>query len=166
MAEYYDVRVGLELEGIALMGQRIPYREVAQLAEDWDPEQARYGMSGSEEFKDAEELFHIRLAELCGNPILVQYLRDVNNHIRIVRRLGLPDQDSVMQTYREHHEICQRILANDMDGAAVMLRAHIHESQAKSREVTLAQLQMRRRERALGTDAGSDSATPGTLPAN
>lgn len=166
LAEYYDVRVGLELEGIALMGQRTPYREVAQLAEDWDPQQARYGMSGSEEFKDAEELFHIRLAELCGNPILVQYLRDVNNHIRIVRRLGLPDQDSVMQTYREHHEICQRILANDLDGATVMLRAHIHESQAKSREVTLAQLQMRRRERGLGTDAGTASATPGTLPAH
>lgn len=166
LAEYYDVRVGLELEGIALMGQRIPYREVAQLAEDWNPECERYGVSGTEEFKDAEELFHIRLAELCGNPILVQYLRDVNNHIRIVRRLGLPDRDSVMQTYREHYQICQRILAKDLDGAGVLLRAHIHESQAKSRKVTLAQLQIRRRERGMGIDLGTDSAAPGTLPAD
>ena len=154
LAEYYDVRVGLELEGIALMGQRIPYREVAQLAEDWDPERAGYGVEGSEQFKDAEESFHIRLAGLCGNSVLVQYLRDVNDHIRIVRRLGLPDRDSVMKTYREHHQICQRILSNDLDGATTMLRAHIHESQAKSREVTLAQLEIRRRERVLASESG------------
>ena len=33
LAEYYDVRVGLELEGVALTSQRVPYRELAQLAE-------------------------------------------------------------------------------------------------------------------------------------
>lgn len=149
LAEYYDVRIGLELEAVALLTQRIPYREVAQLADDWDPEKARYGLEGTDQFKDAEEAFHIRLAGLSGNPVLLQYLRDVNDHIRIVRRLGLPDRDSVEKTYREHHEICQRILANDLDGANRMLRAHIHESQSKSREVTLAQLEMRRRERAV-----------------
>ena len=154
LAEYYDVRVGLELEGITLMGQKIPFREVAQLAEEWNPGRAGFGMEGTERFKDAEEDFHIRLASLSGNPVLVQYLRDVNNHIRIVRRLGLPDRESVAKTYEEHHEICQRILANDVEGATVMLRAHIHESQAKSREVTLAQLEMRRRERAIESASG------------
>ena len=89
-----------------------------------------------------------------GHRMMVQYLRDVNNHIRIVRRLGLPDRESVAKTYEEHHEICQRILANDVEGATVMLRAHIHESQAKSREVTLAQLEMRRRERAIESASG------------
>jgi DNA-binding GntR family transcriptional regulator len=156
LAEYYDVRVGLELEGLSLMGKRIPYREVAQLAEDWNPCRVVYGVEGSEEFKDAEESFHIRLAELCGNSVLVQYLRDVNDHIRIVRRLGLPDEDSVLKTYQEHYEICQRILADDLDGAATMLRTHIHESQAKSREVTLAQLESRRRERALTAKSSSE----------
>ncbi|MAM00135.1 GntR family transcriptional regulator [Hydrocarboniclastica marina] len=149
LAEYYDVRVGLELEGLALMARRIPYRGIAQLAEDWDPDRAGFGLEGTEQFKDAEEEFHIRLAELSGNPVLVQYLRDINDHIRIVRRLGLPDPESVMRTYREHHEVCQRILANDLEGAASLLRDHVHESQAKSREVTLAQLELRRRERVL-----------------
>ena len=154
LAESYDVRVGLELESVALMGKRIPYREVAELAEDWDPGRAGYGLEGTESFKDAEESFHIRLAGLCGNPVLVQYLKDVNNHIRIVRRLGLPDRDSVLKTYHEHYDICQRILANDLDGAATLLRAHIYESQAKSREVTLVQLERRRQALDQGSGAG------------
>lgn len=149
LAEYYDVRVALELEAITLLAQRVPYREIARLADDWDPEKAGYGLEGSESFKDAEEAFHVRLAELSGNQVLVQYLKDVNDHIRIVRRLGLPDRESVEKTYREHHEICQRLLVDDMEGAASMLRAHIHESQAQSRKVTLAQLEMRRRERMI-----------------
>lgn len=149
LAEYYDVRVALELEAIRLLAQRIPYRDVARLAEDWDPAKAGYGVEGSEQFKDAEEAFHVRLAELSGNQVLTQYLKEVNDHIRIVRRLGLPDRESVETTYREHHDICQRILANDLEGAASLLRAHIHESQAKSRQVTLAQLEMRRREQIM-----------------
>lgn len=144
LAEFYDVRVGIELESLALLANRIPFREVAQLAEDWNPKDAKYGIEGNEEFKDAEESFHIRLATLCGNQVLVQYLQDVNNRIRIIRRLGLPDQLSVKKTYREHFEICQKILSNDIKGAISVLRDHIHESQAKSREVTLEQLHIRR----------------------
>jgi len=140
LAEYYDVRVGLELESVALMAQRVPYREVARLAQDWNPRAASYGLEGTERFKDAEEDFHIRLAKLSGNSVLLQYLTDVNNRIRIVRRLGLPDRESVIKTYEEHHEICQRILDNDIQAAMSMLKAHIHESQEKSRSVTVAQL--------------------------
>ncbi|MBC7191811.1 GntR family transcriptional regulator [Marinobacter sp.] len=149
LAEYYDVRVGLEVEAVELMGRRIPYRDLAALAEDWNPEHLKYGDEGTEALKDAEEDFHIRLAELSGNPILVQYLRDVNNHIRILRRLGFPDQDAVISTYQEHYEICQSILTNDIPKACRLLRTHIHASQAKGREVTLAQLEIHRR-RATG----------------
>ncbi|RBW48792.1 GntR family transcriptional regulator [Marinobacter sp. F3R11] len=145
LAEYYDVRVALELEAVGLMSRRVPYRELAQLADDWDPKKLNYGSEGTESFKNAEEDFHIRLAGLSGNAVLVQFLKDVNDHIRIVRRLGLPDRESVIKTYEEHYEICQRILANDLSAAIDVLRAHIHESQAKSREVTLAQLEERRR---------------------
>lgn len=145
LAEYYDVRVGLEVEVVELMGRRIPYRDVAVLAEDWDPARLKFGDEGTEAFKDAEEDFHIRLAEMSGNPILVQYLRDVNNHIRILRRLGFPDRDAVISTYQEHYEICQSLLAADLPEASRLIRAHIHVSQAKGREVTLAQLEIHRR---------------------
>lgn len=149
LAEYYDVRVGLEVEAVELMGRRIPYRDLAVLAEDWNPEHLKYGDEATETLKDAEEDFHIRLAEMSGNPILVQYLRDVNNHIRILRRLGFPDRDAVISTYQEHYDICQSILASDIPEARRLLRTHIHASQAKGREVTLAQLEIHRR-RAVG----------------
>jgi DNA-binding GntR family transcriptional regulator len=75
----------------------------------------------------------------------VQYLQDVNNHIRILRRLGFPDRDAVISTYQEHYEICQSILAADLPEACRLIRTHIHASQAKGREVTLAQLEIHRR---------------------
>lgn len=149
LAEYYDVRVGLELESISLMAKRVPFREVAKLAKDWDPDLAQFGLEGSEEFKDAEEDFHVRLAKLSGNSVLLEYLIDVNYRIRIVRRLGLPDRKSVLKTYREHYEICQRILDNDITGAKAVLRAHIHESQEKSRAVTVAQLDAVRKKQSV-----------------
>lgn len=43
LAEYYDVRVGLEVEAVELMGRRIPYRDLAALAEDWNPAHLKYG---------------------------------------------------------------------------------------------------------------------------
>jgi len=51
----------------------------------------------------------------------------------------------VISTYQEHYEICQSILANDIAEACRLLRTHIHASQAKGREVTLAQLEIHRR---------------------
>ena len=86
LAEYYDVRVALEVEAIELMGRRIPYRD---LAHAWDPQRLQFRDRGTDKLKDAEENFHVRLAELSGNPILLKYLKDVNNHIRILRWLGL-----------------------------------------------------------------------------
>ena len=144
LAEYYDVRVALEVEAIELMGRRIPYRDLADLAHTWDPKRLQFGDSGTEKLKDAEEDFHVRLAELGGSPILLKYLKDVNNHIRILRRLGFPDRDSVVSTYQEHYEICQRILMGDIAEACRLIRTHIHASQAKGREVTLAQLELHR----------------------
>jgi len=145
LAEYYDVRVGLELEAVALLGKRVPYREVAALAELWDPERLHFGDQGTDTLKDAEEDFHVQLAELSGNAVLVRYLKDVNSHIRIIRRLGFPDRDSVVSTYQEHFDICQRLLQDDIEGARELLRTHIHVSQGKGREVTLAQLEAHRR---------------------
>ncbi len=45
LAEYYDVRVALELESIALMAKRVPFREVARLSQDWDPAVEQYNLA-------------------------------------------------------------------------------------------------------------------------
>jgi len=138
--EYYDIRVALELEALELISKNTPYLKVKELAEKWDPEVMRFGKTSTESLKDAEEDFHIELAALSGNTTLIKYLKDVNNNLRIIRRLGFPDDQSVHDTYLEHHKICIAILNNDFVEAKLELRKHIYISQEKGRQVTLFQL--------------------------
>jgi len=140
LAEYYDIRVALELEALELLCKSVPYAEINALAEKWDPELMGFGSTSTEALKDAEETFHIELAALSGNQTLVRYLQDVNNNLRIIRRLGFPDDESVYETYLDHHQICLSILNDDFTEARQQLRKHIHISQAKGRQVTLSQL--------------------------
>lgn len=141
LLEYYDVRIGLEVEVVELLGRRVPHRAIMDLASLWDPNVMVLGNVGDESFRNAEETFHLELAGLTGNLTLQKYLTDINDHIRVLRRFGFPDQEAVISTYQEHHEICRAILRNDIADAKCLMRDHIEVSQSKGRKVTLAQLE-------------------------
>lgn len=141
LLENYDVRIGLELEVIELLGRRVPYRGIMDLAAQWDPVSLRLGREGSESFRDLEEAFHLQLAELTGNVTLKRCLASLNDRIRVLRRFGFPDEEAVISTYEEHQGICQAILRNEIAEAKQLMRDHIEISQSKGRKVTLAQLQ-------------------------
>lgn len=141
LLEYYDVRIGLEIEVVELLGRRVPHRAMMDLAARWNPATLALGKVGNDRFRSAEETFHLELAELTGNVTLQRYLTDLNDHIRVLRRFGFPDEDAVISTYQEHHDICRAILCNDIAEAKQLMRDHIEISQAKGRKVTLAQLE-------------------------
>ena len=140
LAHYYDVRISLEVTAVELAGANMTQAELSALAADWNPETMPQGSLVTDALKDAEEEFHVRLAEGSGNPILAGYLRDINDHIRIIRRLGWPDHESVVDTYRDHHQLCQHLLAGEVEEAKQLMIQHIKESQGRARQVTLAQL--------------------------
>jgi DNA-binding GntR family transcriptional regulator len=94
-----------------------------------------------DEIKSLEEAFHISIAVGSGNPVLAAYLRDINNHIRILRRLGFPDRKAVLETYEEHYELCELIKRRNGKQARKAMTAHIRKSQQIARGVTLTQLQ-------------------------
>lgn len=54
-----------------------------------------FGVEVTEELKTAEENFHVDLARLSRNSALAKYVEDINDHIRVARRLGWPDLRSV-----------------------------------------------------------------------
>lgn len=144
ISDFYDVRVALErmvIENLmSAPNNRQALDTVAELARKWDPERKQFGSVVSEELKYEEEMFHIELAETTRNQALVNYLDDLNQHIRAVRRLGWPDQVSVDDTYKEHYRICEFILANDKTGAEEEMVNHIRKSQDMASRITLKQL--------------------------
>lgn len=140
LSHYYDVRIGLELRAIELAAEHMPREELAALASDWNPETMKYGCTVTDELKLAEEQFHLRLVEGCRNPVLLRYMIDLHDKIRIIRRLGWPDYESITDTYKDHHEICTLILAGQIDEAKALMVRHIKHSQELARRVTLDQL--------------------------
>lgn len=140
ISQYYDVRVGLEAEAIEMACRQMPVESIDALLEIWNPANARKTQH-LDEIRSLEEAFHISIAEGSGNEVLVGYLRDINDHIRILRRLGFPDRKAVLETFEEHHEMCQLISRRSADAARKAMIAHIRKSQEIARTVTLSQLQ-------------------------
>lgn len=142
--QYYEVRIGLELRVLELMGHVGATRELHKLAAIWTPERIPRRPPSVEVMVARDEGFHLALAAAAGNTVLAGYLRDVNDHIHIVRRLDFTDPERIAPTYREHHEILQRLLEGDVDGAKALLEQHIRRSADVARAITLSQLASQR----------------------
>ena len=140
ISEYYDVRITLEASAVELACGRMTDEDIEALQEVWNPGRVEKKLD-IEELKAREEAFHVGIAIGSGNTVLANYLRDVNNHIRILRRLGFPDRQSVIETYEEHYNICQLIRDRNKTQARREMVKHIRKSQDVARGVTLSQLQ-------------------------
>jgi DNA-binding GntR family transcriptional regulator len=140
ISHYYDVRVNLEIMTLQSLAEYGDKKMLAELAEEWDPLKQSFGAEITDELKHAEEDFHLQLAEATNNFPLRDYLADLNDHIRVVRRFGWPNQKSVIDTYTEHHMILQFLLDDKLDKAIEEMTMHIRKSQDQANRVTLHQL--------------------------
>jgi len=140
ISQYYDVRVSLENLVLSEISQARHFSELHELAEQWHPENLNFGLSATEELKSAEEMFHLQLAQISKNAVLVNYISDINDQIRVVRKLGWPNEKSVTDTYEEHFRICNLILNGDLKDAQAEMTNHIRKSQDQASRITLHQL--------------------------
>lgn len=145
ISDYYDVRVALEGMAVELACERIPNEVLVELSAVWDPATRPQKLASLEKIKDIEEDFHVTLAEHSGNPVLAHYLREVNDHIRVIRRLAFIDEQTMADTYDDHHAICQLLLKRDAAAAREAMIHHIRKSQLTARNVTLTQIQQHSR---------------------
>ncbi|HET8705352.1 MAG TPA: GntR family transcriptional regulator [Pseudomonadales bacterium] len=151
ISNYYDVRVALEAMAVELACERMSDTDLRALAEVWNPARCPGDLEYVEDLKDTEESFHITLALGANNPELVNYLRDVNDRIRVIRRLGFPDETSVVETYQEHFDILSLLLERNAEAAKDAMIKHIRKSQNIARSVTLNQLEQHRKRHVLGS---------------
>lgn len=142
--QYYEVRIGLELRVLDLLGCVDVTRELTRLATIWTPTRIPRRPPGVTAMVARDEGFHLALAAATGNTVLTGYLKDVNDHIHIVRRLDFTDAERIAPTYQEHDEVLQRLLRGDIEGAREVLEQHIRRSAEVARAITLGQLASQR----------------------
>jgi len=144
LSRYYNVRVALELLAVESACLKMPTRELEALAEAWNPEQLAAGTAEPADIGQKDEDFHRAIARGSGNSVLANYLEDINNRIRIIRRLDFTDYDRTGRTYREHYAIIRHLLDRNVEKAKTEMRLHIQRSEEFAKTLTLTQLAQRR----------------------
>ena len=145
--QLYDLRVLLELDAVARLAQsEAPEVQLAPLRQIWllhSSERLRDGHAVGE----LDEGFHSALVRAAGNDEIARVHDDVTGRIRIVRRLDFTRDDRIDATYQEHSRILRAVLQRKADQARMLLRAHIEQSKAEVRGITLHALHQARRRR-------------------
>ncbi len=152
LSEYYRVRISLEMAAVEDACNHMPASEIEGLLQIWAPDKLPEKIMPNV-MEDRDESFHIALALGGRNEILAKYLRDINDHIRVIRRVDFTDPDRINRTFQEHHQILLAILNRDIGKARNLIKRHIQRSEEFAKTLTLTQL-ARKKSRAIrfGTD--------------
>ena len=87
-----------------------------------------------------DEAFHATLVRAAGNEEIARVHWDVTERIRFVRRLDFTRSDRIEATYQEHAKILRQVMQRRAEPAQLLLAAHIEQSKAAVRRITLSTL--------------------------
>ncbi len=148
---FYELRRVLEMAAVRALcapGQiPDPLRPLQPLVDTWLVDESQHSRDG-EWLADLDERFHMDLVAAAGNPEIARVHRAATERIRIVRRLDFTQPDRIARTYAEHGAILTAILQRDAERATALLEAHIGDSQAAVRKITLHRMYATRRAQA------------------
>jgi len=113
-----ELRAAVEPQAVRLAVERASDGEIAALAALFDshdePEEVR-----------ANGTFHERLAELSGNPLIVETVRGALTRIERTRWLDVRSPETRARAWEEHRAVVAAISARDADSAARLVEQHI-----------------------------------------
>ena len=139
LSEYYRVRIALEMAAVEEACVHMPTGDIEQLVDFWDPGKQPTDL-GSVAMEQNDESFHLAIAIGSRNGILVKYLRDINDHIRVIRRVDFNEPDRLRRTYQEHHDIALSLLHREAAKARNLIKRHIRRSEEFAKTLTLTHL--------------------------
>ncbi len=140
LEQLYDLRILLEQACIARLaaGAELP-AEIEALKRVWLVPAAER-LSDAAEVGRLDEAFHTSLVRAAGNGEIARVHADVTERIRFVRRLDFTRSDRIEATYQEHAKILRQVMQRRAEPAQMLLKAHIEQSKAEVRKITLATL--------------------------
>ncbi len=141
--DLYEVRIMMETTAIARLVELDATHRLDTLREVWCVPTTKY-LGDPSTVASCDEAFHTRMVAAVGNDEMARIHQDVTERIRIIRRLDFTKVPRIEATYREHAGILNAIFAGNISQAQQMIRAHIAESQAEVKRITLYMLQSAR----------------------
>jgi DNA-binding GntR family transcriptional regulator len=86
--------------------------------------------NGAEQMRSimADRLFHLRLAELCGNPFLLKAIRQVRDLCDVAGGWSLRTVGRKDEAQREHEALFEMIKRKSVKGAKEAMEAHLRST--------------------------------------
>ncbi|MFT3858420.1 MAG: GntR family transcriptional regulator [Aquabacterium sp.] len=147
--QLYDLRVLLETHAVAKLCEAEDRPALRELADTWliKPGERQTAFITVDKL---DEAFHSSLVRATGNAEMARVHEDITERIRIIRRLDFTKPERVEATYDEHARIIRAITRRRSDEAQRLLKAHVAQSKAEVRHITLDMLYQARQRIAAG----------------
>ncbi|MBV2142126.1 GntR family transcriptional regulator [Falsochrobactrum sp. TDYN1] len=134
LLDLYELRIIIECAAFRLMCQRANDVELARLKDYWDSQKEGYNDQPPDEILAADEGFHLLIAELSGNPELVNTLESINARIRFIRRIQIEHSTHDLKLISAHSNIVAAAMARDVEQGINILQGHIEMTVSATRE--------------------------------
>ena len=147
--QLYDLRVLIETHAVARLCEVEERPALKELADIWliKPSERQTAFITVDKL---DEGFHFALVRAIGNSEMARVHEDITERIRIIRRLDFTKPARVEATYDEHARILKAITRRRSDEAQRLLKAHVAQSKAEVRHITLDMLYQARQRIAAG----------------
>lgn len=129
-----EVRILLEERAVLDATRRAGADALRELLDWWEKTAARADALSSAQLTAKDEEFHMRIADLSGNPELARMIGGINTRIHFVRQIEVEKHRRLSTTYTEHRAVAAAMLAGEADRAARMMHDHIRISAADAME--------------------------------
>jgi DNA-binding GntR family transcriptional regulator len=137
LEQLYDLRIVLELASIVRLCTRVEDSpELDTLKHIWLVPLAER-LTDARQVGTNDEQFHATLVRAAGNDEMARVHWDVTERVRIIRRLDFTRPDRIEATYTEHAKILRAVIQRKAEQAQLLLKAHIEQSKAEVRKITL-----------------------------
>jgi DNA-binding GntR family transcriptional regulator len=140
LTEFYDARIAIEQLIVSYAVSSMPDKAIHQFMQIWHPDQHDIDLNQGVDLGEKDEAFHVGLARASNKLVMAEMLININNRIRIIRRLDLNADNRSVRTYQEHYEILEHILSRDANKAKQAIKRHILRSRDFAKTLTLTAL--------------------------
>ena len=121
--DHYELRRFIEVGSVRTACERASDAELRELKAANDGFEGAFGDMTVGEAVARDEAFHIGIARLTGNAMLVTELMALNERIRFLRWIDMNERLGANRC--EHERIAEALLARDADEAAAVMAKHI-----------------------------------------
>lgn len=126
--ETFLVRAQLEMMAARLTIATITPKQIQELHDLMQIETIVFDKNNLDEYYEANDTLHLKIAEFSGNHVLYSYINDLLDRTRIFLILYDPFYKIEYCPTREHETIVAAIANHDPDRACVAVQEHINSA--------------------------------------